>query len=302
MSRVCYIKRSSDRNRVATFCVIFFILFRNCVLYFCELFRWNYFRIVCQKIGYCCSFDTIILCIVTWCARLKRTARRETSFTRSHRPNNKVTEDGYPFQIFTPFSHRHVKLMRLETPLLVGGQLRRHKYCREPCWPHGTDTALNNMRACVRGLRVPESFVVENCDQGFPLAKYRPCFINFFYSAKRLIFDVNKLKNKKEKYDRSNHEISVLVEKYTFFNRFICIRELIFNELYETVITSAVRKIINAWNIFSAVLHRDKAICQPVFWENLDCIPSRLATPYSRITRISSERERMVTVFVQAFR
>lgn len=55
------------------------------------------------------------------------------SFTRSHRPNNKVTEDGYPFQIFTPFSRRRVKLMRLETPLLVGGQLRRHKYCREPC-------------------------------------------------------------------------------------------------------------------------------------------------------------------------
>lgn len=40
------------------------------------------------------------------------------------------------------------------------------------------------------------------------------------------------------------------------------------------------------------MLHRDKAICQPAFWENLDCIPSRLATPYSRITRISSKRAR----------
>lgn len=61
---------------------------------------------------------------------------------------------------------------------------------------------------------------------------------------------------------------------------------------YEAVIISVVREIANAWNIFSAVLHRDKAICQPASWENLDCIPPRLATPYSRITCISSERAR----------
>lgn len=86
--------------------------------------------------------------------RLKKNNNRKwRSFPRSCRPNNKVTEDGYPFQIFTPFSRRGVKLMRLGTPLLVGGQLRWHKYCQEPCWPHGTDTALNNVRACVLRVR-----------------------------------------------------------------------------------------------------------------------------------------------------
>ena len=45
--------------------------------------------------------------------------------------NIKVTEDRYPFQVFTPFSHHRMKLMRLETPLLGGGQLRQHKYRRK---------------------------------------------------------------------------------------------------------------------------------------------------------------------------
>lgn len=49
------------------------------------------------------------------------------------------------------------------------------------------------------------------------------------------------------------------------------------------------RKMLNAQNIFSVMLHRDKVICQPASWENPDCIPMH-CLPYSRITRISRER------------